>query len=57
LKPHIIDRSEIKWELHIYETPRDLWRIQGMDPPPPNSDAEKEWFDKNMALPYEVEKL
>ncbi|KIW24092.1 uncharacterized protein PV07_09826 [Cladophialophora immunda] len=55
LKPYIIDRAELEWELHIYETPRDLWRIQGLDPPPPFSEAEKLWAEKNKAIPYEAE--
>ncbi|KAL6246683.1 hypothetical protein RBB50_005990 [Rhinocladiella similis] len=52
LKSSIIDRKELDWELHIYETPRDLWRVQGMDPPPAFSDAEKEWTEKNKPVPY-----
>jgi len=52
LKSSIIDREELEWELHIYETPRDLWRVQGMDPPPAFSDAEKFWSEKNKAVPY-----
>ncbi|EXJ57503.1 hypothetical protein A1O7_07851 [Cladophialophora yegresii CBS 114405] len=52
LKPYIIDKAEIDWELHIYETPRDLWRVQGMDPPPAFSGAEKEWVEKNKPMPY-----
>jgi len=53
LKTSIIDRKELDWELHISETPRDLWRIQGMDPPPAFSEAEKLWLDRNEAVPYE----
>lgn len=52
LRPHILDRQEIDWELHIYETPRDLWRIQGLDPPPAFSEEEKMWVEKNRAVPY-----
>jgi len=52
LKPFIIDREELDWELHVCETPRDLWRIQGLDPPPPHSDNEKLWAEKNRAIPY-----
>jgi hypothetical protein len=52
LKLFIIDREELDWELHIYETPRDLWRVQGIDPPPAGSDAEKLWADKNKVIPY-----
>jgi len=56
LKPYIIDRSELQWELHISETPRDLWTIQSLAPPPSNSDEEMMWKEQNEAVPYEVEK-
>jgi len=52
LKPYIIDRAELEWEHHISETPRDLWRVQGIDPPPAYSDGEKMWLEKNKPLPY-----
>ncbi|KAI1617229.1 putative oxalocrotonate tautomerase [Exophiala viscosa] len=52
LKPFIIDRKELDWEMHIYETPRDLWRVQGLDPPPVASDAEKFWAEQNKPTPY-----
>ncbi|KIW18499.1 hypothetical protein PV08_02787 [Exophiala spinifera] len=52
LKESIIDRGELDWEMHIYETPRDLWRVQGMDAPPAFSEAEKEWKEKNKPVPY-----
>ena len=35
------------WEIHIDETPPSLWLIQGMRPPPPNSDLEKRWIAEN----------
>ncbi|KIV79819.1 hypothetical protein PV11_07364 [Exophiala sideris] len=53
LRSFVIDRKELAWELHINETPRDLWRVQGIDPPPVASDAEKLWADKNEAFPYD----
>jgi Putative oxalocrotonate tautomerase enzyme len=52
LKPFITDRPELEWEHHIYETPRDLWRVGGLDPPPPESEAEKSWKEKNVAHAY-----
>lgn len=30
LEPHIQARPELEWEHHIYETPRDLWRVGGI---------------------------
>lgn len=43
------------WEFHIDETPFDLWSIQGLRPPPANSDAEKLWALENKPTPYSVE--
>jgi hypothetical protein len=36
LKPHIADQG-YDWEYSVYETRRDLWKVQGMVPPMPNS--------------------
>ncbi|OWY47385.1 hypothetical protein AALT_g6420 [Alternaria alternata] len=52
LRPYILDRKELDSEMHISETPRDLWRVQGIDPPPTDSEAEKSWKAKNYAHPY-----
>ncbi|KAF2670548.1 hypothetical protein BT63DRAFT_424478 [Microthyrium microscopicum] len=54
LKPWILDRSEIEWEFHIAETPRSLWRVQGIEPPPSHSEAEKKWMSENVAAPYKL---
>ncbi|KAJ9610717.1 hypothetical protein H2200_005494 [Cladophialophora chaetospira] len=54
VKTWIIDRSELDWELHIYETPRDLWRVQGLDAPPDGSKSAQLWFDQNKPVPYDV---
>ena len=53
LVPHIKDRG-FDWEWHIDETPIDLWRTQGLVPPPPESDMEKLWAKENRPVPYEV---
>ena len=42
----------LRWEFHIDETPRDLWMINGLVPPPSSSDAEKQWARENRAIPY-----
>lgn len=52
LAPHIKDRG-LNWELHIDETPIDLWRIQGLPAPPFGSEAEKKWIADNKPTPYE----
>jgi hypothetical protein len=53
LAPFVKDRG-YDWEVHIDETPIDLWRTQGLIPPPPYSDAEKLWAKENRAVPYEL---
>jgi phenylpyruvate tautomerase PptA (4-oxalocrotonate tautomerase family) len=51
LAPFIRDK-EYDWEFHIDETPFELWSIQGMRPPPPNSEHEKKWKQENKPTPY-----
>jgi phenylpyruvate tautomerase PptA (4-oxalocrotonate tautomerase family) len=45
-------RKGLRWEVHVDETPRDLWMIDGLVPPPSGSDAEKLWAKENRAIPY-----
>jgi 4-oxalocrotonate tautomerase family enzyme len=52
LAPHIKERG-LEWELHIDETPIDLWRVQGLPAPPFGSEAEKQWVSDNKATPYD----
>lgn len=35
------------WELHVDETPFDLWTIQGYLPPRQDTEDEKRWRDEN----------
>lgn len=42
LKPHAADK-EYEWELHIDETERGLWKINGMFPPEYKSEGERIW--------------
>ncbi|KAH7357630.1 putative oxalocrotonate tautomerase [Pyrenochaeta sp. MPI-SDFR-AT-0127] len=55
LKP-FIDDAGYDWEYSVEETSRDLWKIQGLVPPMPGSEAELEWVSANEALPFEREK-
>jgi phenylpyruvate tautomerase PptA (4-oxalocrotonate tautomerase family) len=52
LAPFIADRG-LRWEMHVDETPFSLWTIQGLKPPPPDSDAEKRWQTENRPSPYQ----
>ena len=49
--PFMTERN-LGWELHVDETPMELWSIQGLRPPPPDSDAERRWAQENRPTPY-----
>ncbi|KAF2256211.1 hypothetical protein BU26DRAFT_472266 [Trematosphaeria pertusa] len=55
LKPFIEDKG-YDWEYSLEETNRDLWKVQGLVPPMPGSEAEGEWVRGNRAVPFEREK-
>jgi phenylpyruvate tautomerase PptA (4-oxalocrotonate tautomerase family) len=48
--PWIADRG-YDWELHVDETPFDLWTIQGYFPPREGTEDEKRWIADNRASP------
>jgi phenylpyruvate tautomerase PptA (4-oxalocrotonate tautomerase family) len=52
LAPFVKDRG-YDWEVHLNETPMDLWRTQGLVPPPAESAIEKLWAKENRPVPYE----
>jgi phenylpyruvate tautomerase PptA (4-oxalocrotonate tautomerase family) len=52
LAPHIEQRG-FDWEYNIQESSRDLWKTNGISPPPPDSDAEKKWAAENGPSAYE----
>ncbi|WP_050386800.1 tautomerase family protein [Bradyrhizobium pachyrhizi] len=47
-----IEARGLRWELHIDETPMELWTVNGLVPPPANSDAEGRWREENKPSPY-----
>jgi phenylpyruvate tautomerase PptA (4-oxalocrotonate tautomerase family) len=53
IAPFVKDRG-YDWEMHIDETPLELWQVQGLVPPPEKSEAEKLWLTKNKPVPYEA---
>lgn len=55
LKPFIEDAG-YDWEYSIEETSRDLWKVQGLVPPMPDTEAENEWKRLNRAVPFEKAK-
>ncbi|KAM7193041.1 putative oxalocrotonate tautomerase [Naviculisporaceae sp. PSN 640] len=52
LRPHIKEKG-YDWEIHVDETPRGLWMINGFRPPPWRSAAEKKWFEDNRPSAWE----
>ncbi|KAF6804840.1 prostacyclin synthase [Colletotrichum plurivorum] len=48
LKPKGID-----WESGIYESRRELWRVNGLEPPLRNSEMERKWFEAGKATDEE----
>ena len=55
LKPFIEDKG-YDWEYSVTETSRDLWKVSGLVPPMPNTEAEKEWVTLNRAVKFDPEK-
>jgi phenylpyruvate tautomerase PptA (4-oxalocrotonate tautomerase family) len=50
IAPFIKDRG-FDWELHIDETPFDLWAVQGIRPPRAGTEDEKRWIAENRPSP------
>jgi phenylpyruvate tautomerase PptA (4-oxalocrotonate tautomerase family) len=50
LAPFVRDRG-LDWEIHIDETPRELWTVNGLTPPPTESDEERRWAEENRPSP------
>jgi phenylpyruvate tautomerase PptA (4-oxalocrotonate tautomerase family) len=51
LKPHIAEKG-YDWEYHVDETDRRLWKVNGLIPPPHQSDSEKLWAKENRPVPW-----
>ncbi|KAK4243771.1 putative oxalocrotonate tautomerase [Corynascus novoguineensis] len=54
LRPHVRDKG-YDWEVHVDETPRGLWTINGLVPPPFKSEAEKKWSELNRPVEWQEE--
>ena len=46
----VLKSKGVQWEYWIQEGPRDLWKIDGVTPPPTGSEMEKKWAKLN--APY-----
>ena len=54
LDPYVAGRG-LRWELHVDETPFELWTINGHKPPLPNTQAELRWRAENRPAAYDEE--
>ncbi|KAF2801204.1 hypothetical protein K505DRAFT_227175 [Melanomma pulvis-pyrius CBS 109.77] len=52
LRPFIADKG-YEWEYSVEETSRDLWKINGLVPPMPGSEAEKVWARENRSSVFD----
>jgi len=50
VNPFVAERG-LRWEVHIDDTPRELWSINGLKPPAEGSDEEQRWARENRASP------
>lgn len=50
IRPYVADRG-LDWEIHIDETPFDLWSINGFYPPREGTPDEKRWMADNRPSP------
>jgi phenylpyruvate tautomerase PptA (4-oxalocrotonate tautomerase family) len=46
--PFVTERG-LRWEVHIDDTPRELWSINGLKPPAEGSEEEQRWARENRA--------
>ena len=53
LHPYIAGRG-YRWELHVNETPFDLWTVNGFKPPLPETAAEQNWRAENKPSAYDL---
>ncbi|TPX59756.1 hypothetical protein SpCBS45565_g07670 [Spizellomyces sp. 'palustris'] len=51
MKPFVKDRG-YDWELHIEDTPREGWSMNGFAPPLVGEPGLKLWAEKNRPVPY-----
>ena len=47
----VLEPKNIYWEYFVQESDRDLWKINGLVPPPSGSEMEKNWARLNRPVP------
>ena len=51
----LLDGKGWNWEYWVMEGPRELWKINGLVPPPTGSEMEKKWYKANRPLKSSTE--
>ena len=51
----VLEAKGADWEYAVHETPRDLWKVNGLVPPPTGSEAERKWVELNRPISYELQ--
>ena len=46
----VFEKGGWDWEYWVTESPRDLWKVNGLVPPPTGSAAEKKWAEANRPI-------
>lgn len=49
----LLKSKDADWEYAILELDRNLWKINGLVPPLPNTEMEKKWVELNRPVEYE----
>jgi phenylpyruvate tautomerase PptA (4-oxalocrotonate tautomerase family) len=52
VRPFLTDRG-FDWEIHIDETPVELWRVNGIKAPLDDPELFEQWIKENRAIPWE----
>jgi hypothetical protein len=50
IEPHVVGYD---WEYHVEEPDPAMWRIDGIEPPPHGSEAEKKWAEDGYPSPWQ----
>lgn len=50
--PSLARHPDLQWEFHVDDTSEDMWMINGLVPPPAQSEAERTWAAANRSSAY-----
>ncbi|MET9325760.1 tautomerase family protein [Tsukamurella sp. NPDC003166] len=50
--PSLARHPDLQWEFHVDDTSEEMWMINGLVPPPAQSEAERTWAATNRSSAY-----